>query len=131
MFGKVAVELSLPSDMRIHPTFHVSLVRLYRTRDSEGDMDTEVNTDATPVGWLSVKHPLYTVDRILDYRCRRVRSGKRYRTVHEWLVKWAGYSSEHNSWEPAKHFTPDLASQLEVVRLRAKRAAGTLPPEGG
>jgi hypothetical protein len=44
---------------------------------------------------------------------------------------WAGYSSEHNSWEPAKRFTPDLQPELEAVRLQAKRAAGTLPPEGG
>ena len=31
MVGSVAVELRLPSDMRLHSTFHVSLVRPYRT----------------------------------------------------------------------------------------------------
>ena len=84
-----------------------------------------------PVAWLPDKQPLYSVERVLDYRSRRVRSGKRFRNVHEWFVKWAGYSSEHNSWEPARTFTPDLTPVLEEVRLHAKRAAGTLPPEGG
>ena len=87
--------------------------------------------DPGPVAWLSSKQPLWTVERVLDYRCRRVRSGRKFRNVHEWFVKWTGYSSEHNSWEPAHHFTPDLKSDLEAVKMASKRAAGTLPPEGG
>jgi hypothetical protein len=64
--------------------------------------------------------PLYTVERVLDYRVRRVgRSGGRKRKVHEYLVKWAGYSSEHNSWEPARNFTPDMKDELNRVRLLA------------
>ena len=90
-----------------------------------------MDTEPEPVVWLADKQPLYSVERVLDYRCRRVRSGKRVRNVHEWLVKWTGYSSEHNSWEPARNFTPDLKAVLEEVRLQAKRAAGTLLPEGG
>jgi transposase InsO family protein len=129
MVGKAAVELRLPSDMRIHPTFHVSLVRPYRSRAADAEAVSIV--DPEPVAWLSDTKPLWSVERILDYRCRRVRAGKRFRNVHEWLVKWAGFSSEHNSWEPAKHFTPDLMPELEAVRLQAKRAAGTLPLEGG
>lgn len=130
MVGKAAVELCLPSDMRIHPTFHVSLVRPYRSRTT--DVETAVSdTEPLPVAWLSETKPLWSVERVLDYRCRRVRTGKKFRYVHEWLVKWTGYSSEHNSWEPAKHFTPDLKSELEAVRFRAKREARTLPLEGG
>mgnify|MGYP002655140599 CR=1 FL=1 len=130
MVGKTAVELRLPSDMRIHPTFHVSLVRPYRSRTT--DVETAVSdTEPLPVAWLSETKPLWSVERVLDYRCRRVRTGKKFRYMHEWLVKWTGYSSEHNSWEPAKHFTPDLKSELEAVRFRAKREARTLPLEGG
>ena len=130
MVGTAAVELRLPSDMRIHPTFHVSLIRPYRSRTPDATADV-MDTEPEPVVWLADKQPLYSVERVLDYRCRRVRSGKRVRNVHEWLVKWTGYSSEHNSWEPARNFTPDLKAVLEEVRLQAKRAAGTLLPEGG
>jgi hypothetical protein len=39
----------------------------------------------------------YEVESILDTRKRR-------NGVQEYLVKWRGYSSEHNSWEPAENF---------------------------
>ncbi len=97
MVGSVAVELRLPADMRVHSTFHVSLIRPYRTPESEM---SDADPVPGPVAWLPDKQPLYTVERVLDYRSRRVRSGKRFRNVHEWFVKWAGYSSEHNSWFP-------------------------------
>ena len=119
MVGSVAAELSLPPDLRIHPTFHVSLLRPYR-----GPVPESAVEDPAPVAWLS-KQPLYSVERVLDYRVRRVRSGRRFRKLHEYLVKWAGYSSEHNSWEPERNFTPDLLPDLEAVRLRARGSVGT------
>ena len=121
MVGSVAVELRLPSDMRIHPTFHVSLVRPYRGADPEPDTVAEppAVTETGPSDWLKGKQNTYAVERILDYRARRVGKSGRKRTVHEYLVKWAGYSSEHNSWEPARNFTPDMKPLLEEARLRA------------
>ena len=119
MVGSVAAELSLPPDLRIHPPFHVSLLRPYR-----GPVPESAVEDPAPVAWLS-KQPLYSVERVLDYRVRRVRSGRRFRKLHEYLVKWAGYSSEHNSWEPERNFTPDLLPDLEAVRLRARGSVGT------
>lgn len=113
MVGQAAAELALPEDMRIHPTFHVSLLRAYKEREAEAA------EEPGPVGWLN-NQPQYSVERILDYRVRRVRSGRRHRNVHEYLVKWAGYTAEHNTWEPARHFTPDLAPALEEARNRAK-----------
>jgi transposase InsO family protein len=120
MVGAAAVELELPSEFRIHPTFHVSLVRPFR-----GDPD-EAAVDLAPVAWQDTE-PLYKVERILDFRVRRVRAGRRFRNIREYLVKWTGYSSEHNSWEPEKNFTPDMADALSAAR----DAAGTQRPEGG
>ncbi|GFR52906.1 hypothetical protein Agub_g15551 [Astrephomene gubernaculifera] len=127
MVGYAAVELRLPSDMRVHSTFHVSLVRPYREAD---ESSPSVTKEPGPVAWIN-NEPQYSVERILDYRLRRVRSGRRHRNVHEYLVKWLGYSSEHNSWEPAANFTPDLKPLLDEVRLRSQGAARTLPREGG
>lgn len=38
--------------------------------------------------------PLYIVERVLSHRLRRQKM--------ELLVKWQGYTQEHNSWEPAE-----------------------------
>jgi transposase InsO family protein len=138
MVGQAAAELTLPATMRIHPTFHVSLLRPYWTKPgTEPSVDdtfpVEASDDpagAPPVDWLDAD-PLFTVERILDYRGRRVGKGRRKRLVHEYLVKWAGYSSEHNSWEPAVNFTPDLKPELERIRALSRNAAGTQRPEGG
>lgn len=62
---------------------------------------------------------MYAVERILDYRVRRVGKVRRKRVMHEYLVKWMGYSSEHNSWEPACNYTPDMKPLLDEARLRA------------
>ncbi|GIL56062.1 hypothetical protein Vafri_11448, partial [Volvox africanus] len=121
--------LTLPPEMRVHPTFHVSLIKPYHGSDA-GDGDAAKDVPAGPVTWSSERQPFYSVERILDYRVRRVRAGRRFRNVHEYLVKWAGYSSEHNSWEPQRNFTPDLSPVLQEARERAKAAAGTLRPEG-
>ncbi|GIL63439.1 hypothetical protein Vafri_17486, partial [Volvox africanus] len=126
MVGSVAVELTLPSNMNIHPTFHVSLIRPYK-----GPVPVAETTDAPAVAepgletWVAGKQKAYEVERVLDYRTRRVGKSRRKRTVHEYLVKWTGYSSEHNSWEPARNFTPDMKPVLEEARLRARGMAPT------
>ena len=43
----------------------------------------------------------YVVEQILAHR--DVGRGKR--TKRQYLVKWEGYSDEHNSWEPLRHLT--------------------------
>jgi hypothetical protein len=137
MVGNVAASLQLPDHMRIHSTFHVSLLRAYRTATSAapaaGEAPSALPPPAEPPltpAWLTTQ-PLYSVERILDYRARRMDKGRKKRLVHEYFVKWAGYTSEHNSWEPAKSFTPDLAEALAAAKRRALDAAGTLRPEGG
>ena len=69
----------------------------------------------------------YTVEKLLEKRCSRRRVGNKNRYVDEYLVKWLGYSSEHNSWEPAKNiFDKRLIENLDngewdVQRLLGKR----------
>ncbi|GIL67083.1 hypothetical protein Vafri_20518, partial [Volvox africanus] len=123
MVGNAAVKLVLPADMNIHPTFHVSLIRPYRgTEPVTNANDTPTAVEPGPQTWIAGKQKEYDVERVLDYRTRRVGKHRRKRTVHEYLVKWTGYSSEHNSWEPARNFSPDMKPLLDEARLRATQS---------
>jgi hypothetical protein len=97
MVGAAAAELELPPSLRIHPTFHVSLLRPFR-----GDAP---DSSIGPVAAFEQGVPYYTVERILTHRDRKI--GRK--TVREYLVKWKDYTDEHNSWEPDANFTDSLA----------------------
>ncbi|KAJ9515330.1 hypothetical protein QJQ45_006553 [Haematococcus lacustris] len=87
--GRDAVKLTLPPAMsRIHPVFHVSLLRPY-----EGNFG---RLPPTELGWLD-DSPQYEVERIVNHR--HVRAGK----AKEYLVKWKGYDDSDNTWEPASN----------------------------
>ncbi|KAJ9532480.1 hypothetical protein QJQ45_010495 [Haematococcus lacustris] len=97
--GRDAVKLTLPPAMsRIHPVFHVSLLRPY-----EGNFG---RLPPTELGWLD-DSPQYEVERIVNHR--HVRAGK----AKEYLVKWKGYDDSDNTWEPAGN----LANAPDCVNL--------------
>jgi len=76
-------ELSLPGNTRTHPRFHVSLLEpAPRNAPLAQTFDVEDTTE-------------YEVEAILDHR------GQGQQT--EYLVKWKGYDSIENSWEPIKN----------------------------
>jgi hypothetical protein len=54
----------------------------------------------------------FQVEDILDGRRRKGRKGRK--GGWEYLVKWAGYGHEHNSWEPGAHFEqcPEILQQF-------------------
>jgi hypothetical protein len=96
----VAVQLALPMDWKLHDVFHVALIRPYR---SDGTVQPPL-----PAQWVA-DEPLYTVDRILDHRFKRV--GRKSCT--EFLVKWKDAPSENNSWEPEDSLTQQCSDLIE------------------
>ena len=87
MVGPVAAKLTLPSELRIHPVFHVSLLKAYK---SDG------RTPPPPVFTLE-DEDYWAVEAIVDHK--DVPLGRnRYR--REYFVKWQGYPATDNSWEP-------------------------------
>uniref|UniRef100_UPI00403624CE chromo domain-containing protein n=1 Tax=Hydrogenophaga sp. TaxID=1904254 RepID=UPI00403624CE len=97
--GEEAVKLTLPLSMsRIHPVFHVSLLRPY--------LGNIGHLPPTELGWLD-DSPQYEVERIVNHR--HVRAGK----ATEYLVKWKGYDDSDNSWEPANQ----LGNASDCVNL--------------
>ncbi|KAJ9521599.1 hypothetical protein QJQ45_008938 [Haematococcus lacustris] len=83
--NNVAVKLDLPPAMsRLHPVFHVSLLRKYTS---------DFPHLPPPVDWLD-ETPLYEVEKLLDHRA--VRAGR----ARGYLVKRKGYDETYNTWEP-------------------------------
>ena len=125
---EVAVKLELPAEWRHHPVFHVSLLKPY--------IGNQRYTPPGPVDWIDGE-PMWKVERILDHQVKKV--GKR--TLYTYLIKWQGYSAEHNSWEPeghletcdelvAQYFTglnkPDELTAYKARVAKREAAAGRL-----
>lgn len=84
--GPVAYRLKLPQRYKIHPVFHSSLLSPYRETEAYGPNFPEPPPD------LIEGEEEYEVKAILNHKGKGLR--RRY------LVKWKGYSSGENTWEP-------------------------------
>jgi hypothetical protein len=125
--SEVAYQLELPSHMRIHDVFHVSLLKPYHQNGRATPPMPEVIQDEFE----------WEVENILLHR--EVKSGSRSKT--EFLIKWVGFGPEHCTWEPEKNLTNciDLLSlywkqQAELTDSRAKsfrKRSGLVTPGKG
>jgi hypothetical protein len=105
--GAQAYRLALPKEMsRIHDVFHVSLLEPWRSRDGSEELPMPVQLDED-------SQPEWEVEEILGDRKHKGRV--------EYLVKWQGWPSSYNQWEPEDHLegAPDL--------LEAYHASATAP----
>ena len=90
--GNTAFKLKLPEDLKIHPVFHVSLLKPYQGFQREPD-GVEVEDDKE-----------YEVESIVSHVFRR---GHLY-----YLVKWVGYDDSHNQYVPES----SLANCQRILR---------------
>ncbi|KAJ9520707.1 hypothetical protein QJQ45_007569 [Haematococcus lacustris] len=91
LVGAVAVKLDLPASMsRLHPVFHVSLIKPCT--------GTDVGFMPPPVTCMD-KTPVYYVERLLDHK------GVKDNKASFFLVQWEGYDSTHSNWEPRFNLT--------------------------
>ena len=89
--SEVAFKLDLPPDLsRIHPVFHVSLLRHLPTSELEGRI-------VPPPGPIDLETEEYEVEDIVDSRIR----GR----ALQYKVKWKGYENQQDeyTWEPAEN----------------------------
>jgi hypothetical protein len=78
--GPVNYKLKLPKGIRIHPVFHISLLKPAHP-DAPLDQSTELDGDRL--------EPEYKVESILNHAV--------HRRQHKYLVKWKGYPTEENT----------------------------------
>jgi hypothetical protein len=100
--GNNHYRLDLPSKMRIHPIFHIALLEPAPQR-----IPVAKNTEVEP------ENDIYKFERILDHRGPK--------GDLEYLVKWEGYTSSENTWEPAKNFSPKAIKQYHQYLDTARK----------
>ena len=106
--------LKLPPTLRCHPTFHQSLLRKWIPPQRDFPARPSLTNDLPP-DLHEDGYELFEVETILDSRYRGRGNGR----VRQFLVRWKGYDSSHDSWEPEEFLAtcPDklsafLASQI-------------------
>jgi hypothetical protein len=87
-------KITLPDRMRIHPVFHVSLLK--RTENPVSTKGTDIVNE-------------FEVQSILAKRYRKGRT--------EYLVSWKGYNETSNTWEPTENLQcPEILKQFNDSR---------------
>ena len=106
--GAQAYRLKLPDTWRIHPVFHVSLLKQWRPSTVQ-QVPREVELE-------DADQPQYfDVEKILRWRW----TSKTPRRQREFLVLWQGYPVEEAEWIPASYFTDQdaLRAAIEANRI--------------
>ena len=105
VISPVVYRLDLPPSWKIFSTFHASLLSPYRETIEHGPNFTEPPPD------LIEGHEEYEVEQILGERTFGWWKKKQF------LVKWKGYSTTHNSWEPKENVkAPELVKEYRSSR---------------
>ena len=120
-------KLDLPDSMKIHKVFHVGLLKTWVPSKMSKPPPPPIEID----GELE-----YVVENIVDHRdlktSTNTKKGSNAQAKHqvvmkrEYYVKWLGYTSEHNTWEPEAHFsdaTEFITDYFETKKLLESRKA--------
>ena len=108
---KDVYKLELPPKIKVHPTFHVSLLKPFKEDTLWPDRKQVIRPPPNLVG----DHLEYEIERILkcrNHKCKR----------KEYLVKWQGYHEKEATWIAAN----DMVHAKEIVeRFEKTRARGS------
>ncbi|XP_040932038.1 uncharacterized protein [Gossypium hirsutum] len=92
--GNVAYKLELPPKLKVHPVFHVSMLKPFHEDQEDPNRG---KSERAPMG-VKVSY-----DReVENIEADRVIRRKYHRPQHEYLVRWKGLPDSEASWEPAE-----------------------------
>jgi hypothetical protein len=100
--GTLAYKLDLPDSLKVHPVFHVSLLKKY---------NADADHPPPPLPIIFEGRPEWEVEDILEHD--RIRKGRGHREEIYYLIKWKGYDAKYNSWLPEENL-------VHCTRLRAE-----------
>lgn len=102
-----AMKLELPAGYKMHNVFHVP-----QLKPAKGSAVAHF----PPPALMMEGEAFWEVDTIVGHRERKV--GRR--TVREFLVRWAGYGPEHDTWEPERSHKDSEPVEREIERYLAE-----------
>ena len=102
-----AYKLDLPNTLRIHPVFHISLLKSYHE-----STDFNRTTPPPPIFIPETQQEEYEVEVILDK--------KLIRDKPQYLVKWLGYPLHDATWEPMEHLVNAREKVKEFENQRGR-----------
>ena len=82
--GADAYVLDLPKSIKIHPVFHTSLLRPYISNS----IPDRIQPPPPPI----------TVEGETEYEINKILDSKMSRNRLKFLVRWKGYTAEHDEW---------------------------------
>jgi len=92
---KLNYQLKLPKTMKIHPIFHVTLLKKYHDPNEH----FKNRKPLPPEPQVLENEEYYEVEKILDKRM--------FRRQQQYLIKWKGYDDDENSWVNKKLLIED------------------------
>jgi hypothetical protein len=102
--------------MNIHNVFHLDLIKPYKS-------DGQVHPPE-PLQYEADGTPRWEVESLVASRIRKKVNGKPQ--VTEYLVRWAGFGAEHDTWEPSANIQKEtIASYLKVQATKPSRAVSS------
>jgi len=106
--GGSAYKLDLPPSMRIHNTFHISLLELY----NDDKLPTQQTQPPPPI--IIEGEPEYELEQIIDSR--------RHYGKLQYRAKWTGYPPEHDKvWYPYDDFENARIAKQQFHRKYPKK----------
>ena len=104
IISQTAFRLHIPFQWKIHPVFHASLLTTYKETPEHGPNFLQPPPD------LIDGEEEYEVEAVLGHRGRPGR--------HTFLIRWKGYSTAEDTWEPERNLgnTQPLITEYKIAR---------------